>query len=87
MHSLSAAYANEHLCGESREVHFAAEKIKQDEYFKILEQGPDLDISMYDGHSDGSGTSYSTSKRPVLNVRPGCSFWAHGGPRGFSADL
>ena len=58
MHSLSAAYANEHLCGESRKVHFAAEKIKHGEYFNILEQRPGLGISLYDGHSDGSGTSY-----------------------------
>lgn len=30
---------------------------------------------------------YSSSKRPILNMRPDYSFWAHGGPRGVSADL
>ena len=87
MHSNLIAYANEHLYDETREVHFAAEKVKQDKYFATLEKRPDLGISLYDGHSDGSGTCYSSSKRPVLNMRPGYSFWAHGGPRGFSADL
>ena len=61
--------------------------MKQDKYFETLKERPDLGISLYDGHSDGSGSCYSSSKRPILNMRPDYSFWAHGGPRGFSADL
>ena len=74
MYSHVAAYANEHLYDETREIHFAAEKVKQDKYFDTLEERPDLGISLYDGHSDGSGTCFSSSKPPVLNMRPGYSF-------------
>lgn len=61
--------ANEHLYDETREAHFAAENVKQDKYFDTLKEGPDLGISLYGGHSDGSGTWYSSSKRPILNMR------------------
>ena len=48
---------------------------------------PDLGISLYDGHNDGSGTVFSTLKRPVMNMRPDYSMWLFDGPREFSADL
>ena len=48
---------------------------------------PDLGISLYDSHNDGSGTCFSTLKRPVLNMRPDYSMWLFEGPREFSADL
>lgn len=54
-HSLSAADAHEHFHDETREVHFAAEKLKLDKYFDTLKERPDLGISLNDGHSDGSG--------------------------------
>ena len=72
---------------ESREVHFAAETVAQDEYFKTLQNRPDLGISLYDSHSDGSGAVFSSFKRPVLNCRSKYSFWAFKGPREFPADL
>jgi hypothetical protein len=46
-----------------------------------------LGLSLYDVHRDGSGTVYSTSKRPILDVRPGYVHWAFQRPREFSADL
>ena len=48
---------------------------------------PDLGISLYDSHNDGSGTVCSTLKRPVMNMRPDYSMWLFDGPREFSADL
>ena len=63
-----------------------AEKVKRAKYLETLQERPDLSISLYDGHSDGSGICYSSFKRPILNMRSDYSLWAHGGPRGFLAD-
>ncbi|KAI4277269.1 MAG: hypothetical protein LQ337_001916 [Flavoplaca oasis] len=82
-----AAYANEHLHDESREVHFPGDPDKKDKYFQTLMKRPDLGISLYDSHNDGSGTIFSSLKRPVLNMRPDYSMWLFDGPREFSADL
>jgi N,N-dimethylformamidase len=35
-----------------------------------LQSHRELGLSTYDTHSDGSGWCYSTSKRPILNMRP-----------------
>ena len=48
---------------------------------------PDLGVSLYDSHNDGSGTVFSSTKRPVLNMRPDYSMWLFDGPREFPADL
>ena len=82
----SAAYANERLHDASRKVHFG-EVQSTDKYFHILQDRPDLGISLYDSHSDGSGTCHSTLKRPVLNMRPDYCMWLFGGAREFPADL
>ena len=58
-----------------------------DKYFRTLKNRPDLGISLYDSHNDGSGTCFSTMKRPVLNMRPDYSMWLFDGPREFPADL
>lgn len=47
----------------------------------------DLGLSLYDRHADGSGVCLSSSRRPILNVRPGYVMWAFSRPREFSADL
>lgn len=45
-------------------------------------------LSAYDTHADGSGIHYSSSLRPLLDVRPDYTFWAYEeGARGFTADL
>ncbi|KAL9019130.1 MAG: hypothetical protein Q9185_003604 [Variospora sp. 1 TL-2023] len=82
-----AAYANEHLFDESRTVHFLAEGRDIDKYSKIMMKRPDLGISLYDSHNDGSGTCYSTVKRAILNMRPDYCMWLFNGPREFAADL
>ncbi|KAL8774022.1 MAG: hypothetical protein Q9194_004139 [Teloschistes cf. exilis] len=82
-----AAYANEHLHDERRAVHFPGDSSKRDKYFRTLMERPDLGISLYDSHNDGSGTCFSTIKRPILNMRPDYTMWLFDGPREFPADL
>ncbi|KAI4176502.1 MAG: hypothetical protein LQ348_005992 [Seirophora lacunosa] len=82
-----AAYANEHLYDESRTVSFPGDTSKLDTHFQTLVKRPDLGISLYDSHNDGSGTVFSTLKRPVLNMRPDYSMWLFDGAREFPADL
>lgn len=81
------AYANEYLHDESREVRFRGDPEKKDKYFQTLMRRPDLGVSLYDSHNGGSGTVFSSLKRPVLNMRPDDSMWLFDGPREFSADL
>lgn len=87
------AYANEHMYDTTR--HNSADfgpgfdiitVLKSPEFYKI-QRRPDLGLSVYDCHNDGSGVCYSSSKRPILNVRPGYVMWAFSRPREFSADL
>ena len=72
---------------QSRTVHFQGDATKIDKHFQLLNQRPDLGISLYDSHNDGSGAIFSTLKRPVLNMRPDYSMWLFNGPREFPADL
>jgi N,N-dimethylformamidase len=44
-------------------------------------------LSLYDEHRDGSGTCYSSWRRPVLNFRPNSRLALVDGPHQFSADL
>ena len=43
--------------------------------------------SIYDVHSDGSGICYSTSRRPIVNLRPKHRHWVHSCPRKLPFDL
>jgi len=47
----------------------------------------DLGLSCYDLHNDRSGVIHSTSKRPIMNMRPDYVSWNFHRPRGLSADL
>jgi len=42
---------------------------------RYLEEHPGFGQSTYDLHSDGSGVCYSSSLRPVLNMRPKTHLW------------
>ncbi|HEY4163242.1 MAG TPA: N,N-dimethylformamidase beta subunit family domain-containing protein, partial [Dongiaceae bacterium] len=42
---------------------------------RYLEEHPGLGMSVYDNHSDGSGVCYSSSLRPILNMRPKTHLW------------
>ncbi|KAL1852540.1 hypothetical protein Daus18300_012138 [Diaporthe australafricana] len=84
------AYANERLLDKTRHVFggdFDVDKaLKSAEFYKMPCR-PDLGLSLYDCHSDGSGVCFSSSKRPLLNIRPGYVMWALSRPREFSPDL
>jgi N,N-dimethylformamidase len=52
-----------------------------------LSHHPEWGQSFYDVHPDGSGCYYSTSARPILNLRPDYRMWLQNAPRNLSADL
>lgn len=84
------AYANEHMYDETKSSHLALTgdlQRRDDEPFRRMQRRRDLGLSTYDVHRDGSGTVFSSSKRPLLNVRPGFYHWGFDRPREFSADL
>lgn len=47
----------------------------------FLKERRDLGISLYDRHRDGSGSCYSSARRPILNMRAKRRIW------NFNADL
>jgi N,N-dimethylformamidase len=47
----------------------------------FLKERRDLGVSLYDRHRDGSGSCFSSAKRPILNMRPKRRIW------NFNADL
>lgn len=84
------AYANERLLDTNGHVFgddFDVEKTRKTAEFYKMRRRRDLGMSLYDTHSDGSGACFSSSKRPLLNIRPGYVMWAFSRPREFSADL
>ncbi|KAK1149611.1 hypothetical protein N8T08_005160 [Aspergillus melleus] len=84
------AYANDRMYDTSRDVHIdipGSDSVTKSRHIQILEARPDLGISLYDSHNDGSGTTHSSTKRVVLNMRPDYFHWGFGGPREFPADL
>ncbi|KAJ5206511.1 Concanavalin A-like lectin/glucanase subgroup [Penicillium cf. griseofulvum] len=85
------AYANERMYDESKSSAMTTPDGvsigRGNEYYKNLARRPDLGLSAYDVHTDGSPNAYSSALRPILNLRPGYVHWALDRPREFSADL
>lgn len=85
------AYANERMFDESRSSAMATPDGvsigAEHEYNQGLTRRPDLGLSAYDVHRDGSPCAYSSARRPILNLRPAYHHWALERPREFSADL
>jgi N,N-dimethylformamidase len=48
---------------------------------------PELGLSVYDRHSDGSGCCHSSRLRPIVSLRPDHVSWTTGAPRHLGADL
>ena len=65
------AYANEHLAaagpmGQAIIGHTPALQPLD----LLLMEHPELGLSMYELHADGSGVSFSSRRRPIVNMRP-----------------
>ena len=73
--------AHEHLVGLS------AEHIKWDPLDLYLAEHPEFAMSFYDRHSDGSGCSYSSYLRPIVNLRPKYRHLLTGASRLLGEDL
>ncbi len=63
------------------------EKAVVDPRDQYLGEHPELGLSLYALHSDGSGCCYSSRLRPVPNMHPEYRWWGTVAPRHFSADL
>ncbi len=82
------AYANDRM--EAGQSFFAAQpegKFTSDPLDHYLTQRPEFAMSLYDNHSDGSGCCYSTSLRPLVNMRPKYRHILTKGGRNLGADL
>lgn len=53
----------------------------------FLARHPEVGRGLYDRHADGSGCCYSSSLRPLVQLRPDYRSLDSDGPRHFSADL
>ncbi len=76
------AYANNHL-----EIEHTADTEKVSNGFTVVDRRdlllmtrPDLGLSTYDCHSDGSGVAFSSRLRPIAELAPGNQLWS------FTAD-
>lgn len=82
------AYANE-ACATFESL----QELRGGNYYSLdkgdyyLREHPELGNSLYDSHSDGSGVCYSSSLRPIINMRPKYRQWQYGAPRHLGADL
>ena len=70
------AYANRHtLVGYEGREHVTSSFTSGDSSTLFLHHHPELGLSTYDSHSDGSGVCYSSRLRPVLSLRPKEALW------------
>ena len=61
--------------------------LEMDQDYQRMVKRSDLGLPVYDVHRDGSGCTFSTTRRPILNIHPGYVHWTLNRPREFSADL
>lgn len=81
------AYANEHMFNNASDSLWQNVDLKETEDFKRMVKRKDVGLALYDLHRDGYGAVFSSSKRPIMNVRPAFVHWGFDRPREFSADL
>lgn len=82
------AYTNDRM--EATKSFFATmpeEELILDPLDFYLEERPEFAMSLYDNHSDGSGCCYSSSRRPLVNMRPKYRHVLSKGGRNLGADL
>jgi N,N-dimethylformamidase len=82
------AYANERLTSRQRyEKVFKERSMRSEPLDEYLLSHPELAMSLYNLHSDGSGCFHSSYLRPITNMRPKYRQWLTDGPRHLAADL
>jgi N,N-dimethylformamidase len=83
------AYANSRIMMEQDpEIYGAsAEAVTAHPTMELLAQHPEWGRSLYDVHRDGSGCMYTSSRRPLLTMRPSFLSAVTRSPRNFSADI
>lgn len=84
------AYANEHLgFGERGQAHEKRmrDKIELNETGTYIHTHPELGLSIYDRHADGSGVMHSSWNRPVVNFQPNYITWLNAARRHLAADF
>lgn len=81
------AYANEHLYEAGGNQQFMEHEPLLSRHDRYVLEHPEVGKSVYDVHSDGSGVTYSSRLRPILNLRPHQRNWLSGHVRHLAADL
>lgn len=67
------AYANHRMLFEGADFVSARNKLRPEHEY--IRDHPELGLSMYEKHKDGSGVMYSSRRRPILQLRPGADGW------------
>ena len=82
------AYGNEHNSWKNVDLSdFSAADLADHIGIEDHYAADNLLLSLYDPHTDGSGTCYSSRLRPITNMRPYYDFPLVRGPHQLSADL
>lgn len=84
------AYGNERLLTSSGGIDFSGLTnipLSLDPLDEYLGEHREYGGSIYDRHTDGSGIAYSSTRRPIVSMRPTQRHWVTGCPRGFGFDL
>jgi N,N-dimethylformamidase len=67
------AYANHRQLIDGTD--FMAPRTRLRPEHEYVRAHPEVGLSMYESHADGSGVMFSSRRRPVLNLRPGADGW------------
>lgn len=67
------AYANHRMLLEGADFVAARSRLRPEHEY--LRTHPEVGLSLYEKHSDGSGVMYSSRLRPILQLRPGADGW------------
>jgi N,N-dimethylformamidase len=82
------AYSNEtHRAMPRHQAVYTKRAMVKDRLDLYLDEHKEFGISLYDVHSDGSGSCYSSHLRPIPSLRPKYRQWQFGCPRHLAADL
>jgi N,N-dimethylformamidase len=72
------AYANHRMAIEGSDFFPARSRLRPEQQYLV--DHPEVGLSHYEHHRDGSGVVFSSRLRPILNLRPGADGW------GFTPD-